>query len=440
MSTNLLKKLTLGLILLLLFSYIIPAENIKNLNFEKTSLPESHLIPNVPYVGQYDNFHCAFATRTMLINYFGKNTTLEEVIFLLGNAYSLYISNISRARIPTPGFLLCQKAIESEFVGNLFGLSYDFSYEGDGYFTCQDHWESYWKKLKENISQNIPIETSVSPFKLSTIEDIYNINDFIRNRLNGGHGIVIVGYNESNQTVCYNDPATLYYGKPSVGKYAWMEINELKNAVETTYGTKYLITRYQNISHKLPRNTLLKEAGLNNINKMKGVNNTYTISDIDTTDNCRLGTEAVKSINGFYNKGLNKRTRTILRYKLDGFLGLQYNLIFLIEKSFPNLLDDLPVDYQLLLTNTFDYIALDKIMAADYLKNHTKNTSAFQLHSEKLRYEAENWTKIADLYRDFKIKGLFMRRSKAIETISEMQKIIENIIKIEKEIIEIDYF
>jgi len=433
------KIITILLVIFLLlttFSVASSESTIKTTEYSKTSLPESNLIENVPYVGQYDNFHCAFATKTMIINYFQKNTTLEEIIYLMGNAYSLYLSKISQSRIPTPGVFLSQAPIDSEFIAELFGLSFDYSFEGNGISVKEEYWNSYWNKIKENLSQNIPLETSVSPFKLSSIQNLYDLNENIWNKLNGGHAVVIVGYNESNETVCYNDPATLLYGGEAYGTYAWMSIEKFKDAVETTQGTKYLIYRFQNLTNKKNKSEMMQLAHLHNIEKMKGNKSVYGLEEIDAAENCLLGISALKQLNDFYKKGFNNRTKTIIRYKLNGKLGLQYSLIKYMQKILPNLFDNIPFDYYMFFQNTFDLISIEKTMTAEYLENQTELDFIFEYNSHKLKQEAENWSKIADLYREFKDKGILMNPLKTIKTINEMQETVENIIKIEEDIIQ----
>ena len=108
--------------------------------------------------------------------------------------------------------------------------------------------KKYLPKLKENISQDIPFITSVNPFDLPSIQNQYNLPELFWNAIPGGHAIVIVGFNETNQTVCYNDPAAGYFGGDSFGTYAWMTYETLKKAISRTHGDTFSIWRFVKIN------------------------------------------------------------------------------------------------------------------------------------------------------------------------------------------------
>lgn len=427
--------LSLGLIILLLLPGIISAENIKSNDIQTSSEPESHLIEGVPYVGQYDNFHCAFATKTMMVNYFEKNTTLEEIIYLMGNAYSLGLSKNSKDdRIPYSGIGLSQSPKDSEFIAELFGLAFDCSYKGNKFSVKQEYWDTYWAEVKENISQNIPIEVCVAPYNLPSIQNLFELNGFIWNKTGGGHAIVIVGYNESNQTVCYNDPLMLLYGNPSFGTYDWMSIGTFKNAVESA-GIKYEIQRFQNVTNQKIKSEIIQIAHLNNIEKMKGNSSVYGTYIVDLTENSFFGINASEKLNDFYEKGFNNRFKTILRYKLNGKLGVKYSIITAMGKKFPYIFDSIPYSYDTFLQNTFDLIAIEKAMTAEYLKNSTILPEICNYDSSLLMQESENWTKISNYYSEFMKKGIFMSLPRALILMNKMEETMENIIAIEEAII-----
>lgn len=426
---------TIYLILATSFSSYSIAKNENTKDFESESIPECHLIDGVPYVGQYDNFHCAYATKTMMINYFQKNTTLEEIIYLMGNAYSSYISKNSRNRVPLSGITLTQTPQDSKFAAQLFGLSYDSSYKGNGFTVKQEYWEEYWYEIKENISQNIPVEVCVSPFHLPSVQKIYGLNEFIWSKIRGGHAIVIVGYNESNQTICYNDPLALLYGNKSQGTYDWVSIETYKRAVETVTGIKYEILRFKNETTQKTKSEIIQKAYQRNIEKLKGNNSAYGSYFIDTTKNCYLGINATEKLNDYYKKGYKNRIRTIINYKINGRLGLKYRTVELMQKTMPNLLDNIPYSYNTFLQNTFNIIAIEKEMTAEYLETQSHRSVIYTNHSKLLKQEAQNWLKIADLYSNFQRKGIFLSTLKAVKTINELKQTMQQIIEIEKQMI-----
>ena len=64
--------------------------SIDNIKLENNILDKNFsIIENFPYVSQETNFYCTYACPTMIIKYFGINTSLYEVMFNSGVGYSL---------------------------------------------------------------------------------------------------------------------------------------------------------------------------------------------------------------------------------------------------------------------------------------------------------------------------------------------------------------
>lgn len=53
----------------------------------KTELQENHVIKGVPYVAQTEVNYCPYACETMVFNYMGLNTSLDELLFYSGVGY-----------------------------------------------------------------------------------------------------------------------------------------------------------------------------------------------------------------------------------------------------------------------------------------------------------------------------------------------------------------
>ena len=107
----------------------------------------------------------------------------------------------------------------------------------------------YWNKIKENVSNNNPVLTFNDPVILSSIRNSISkelnlpksfwdilpdiLWDFFPCLNN--HMILIVGFNENNNSICYNDPATDLFGDPKCGTYAWMDKNKFLVKVTKAY-------------------------------------------------------------------------------------------------------------------------------------------------------------------------------------------------------------
>lgn len=258
------------------FNPLVSASNIKIEDNFRVSYDDTYIIKDFPYVGQ-NRYSCAFASLTMIYQYFGKNITLDEFLHNSGVGYSAIYTNFkildlaNIKGIPLAGCTISQNPCNLKYLALLYGLkTNDISIKK--IFkkqTEEELWEDYWTKIKNIIKKDIPIITSVDPLSLPFyIENVKNIQEGDH----AGHAIVIIGFNESNNTVCYNDPGTYLFNKSDEGKYVYLSKDIFRDAVRNTSGSKYYISTLEpdpskpvlsdqeifNICHKL------------NIEKMQG--------------------------------------------------------------------------------------------------------------------------------------------------------------------------
>lgn len=371
------------------------------------------VIPNpleVPYVSQETGFFCSYASNTIVFQYYNIDTTLEEVLYYSGVGYSSYYTS-------TPfvfgGYGVCQSSNDSRFLGELFGLSFNIS--------ISDNWNQYWINAKENISYGIPVITTVNPFNLP----LFDFNNE-ETKYKSAHGIVIVGYNESNQTVCYNDPAAEIYEKN--GYHVWININDFKEAVENTLASKYLIATFVKVSDPLPEEEAFELAHERNIERLKGNIEYYNelleiLKSFIEIDNIELGVHASESLKEDFGRGFNNRIKTIFVYRL---MSKQYKLQKIIN-IFNFYIQDIPL-IQSNNLNHFNMIAIEKQYTAEYLNSIDNEES--QLFDQ----EAEYWFKLSDYYNKFMKRHVFLPGS--IYLINRMKKTMDDIISIENEIIQ----
>jgi len=400
-----------------------------------SGVPQSYLIENVPYVGQKTNFHCAFASQTMIFQYFGINTSLDEVIYSSGNAYSLYYPEPSKNHLPIGGYLISQLPLDLKFLADIYGLSFSIWWAGNGLEIKDEYWNEYWIRIKQNISDNIPISTSVDPFDLPSIRNQFDPTDTFWNKRDGGHGIVLIGFNETNESICYNDPGAGYFGNPEYGTYDWMNLTDFKRAVESTSGTKYLISRFQKIADPQPMLKIIEKSYVRNIEKLKGNESVYDKLYIDNSSACRFGINASKALKEDYEKGIQNRIKTLVTYKLHGRFGIKFQLTKFICSYFPWVFDKTFFNCEIRLQNEFDRIAIEKRIAADVLLNNSDISNICEYGATLLRQEAENWTKISEYYNVFMKKGIFLSLPRALLLMNKMADTMDNIIAIEEAII-----
>lgn len=404
-----------------------------SVKIETSVNPESYLIEDVPYIGQETYFHCAFASMSMQLNYFGANTTVDEVFFLTGGGFALLYSPLL-SYLPLGSYRLSQLPDDREFLGKQFGLSVNRWIPDYDNMSSEECWNYYWIYVKENITQNIPVSTSVDPFAIPSIQNQFDLPESYWESNDGGHGVVIVGFNESNNTVCFNDPGSLYYGNPELGNYCWMNLTDFRHAVEETSATSYLITVFFDKTDPLSKEEMYQNALNRNIEKLKGNKSAYCKYLVDQLQdyNPYYGINATKTIHQNYGKGINNRIKTIFKYKLIGKFGIKYRAMYFICNYFPEIYDRTPLNSEIRRETELDGISTEKKIVSELLNSKSED---YNYYSELLHRESENWTKISLELKKFLKRGIFLSLPREIYIMNKMEAIMANIIAIEEAII-----
>ena len=212
--------------MLLITTCVIPVYGIEiqnNVNKSSTvEIPDSYIIENVPYVNQGNTMYCGMATPTMAFQYYGINASLLEVVFNSGFGYSVGY------KIKLPCFFISDYYLgyqyaERQLLAEIYGLKYSHSDYYDTSISDDILWQRYLTSAKENISQDIPVITLVRMDQLP----YHEVNPRLM------HYILLVGYNETNNTVCFHDSiATVWNTSMSSGTYIYIPIDCLKNGYQ----------------------------------------------------------------------------------------------------------------------------------------------------------------------------------------------------------------
>jgi len=224
---------------------------------------EQHLIKDVPFVNyNFSGARCPYISTTMICKYYGINTTVSEVVHHLGGGYSYSYQKVYPLRLWS-GYMISGGPDDCRFLADLFGLEYEY------WYTISDSrsnqcWAQYWEKIKQNITQDIPVITMTCFNDLNNISSEYYIPDFM----------VVVGFNESNETICCHIPYQ--------GAFQYYSIDTVKNAIfqihisENIYRTVYHFLIFKNIiDQPLNKKECFQRAHERNIQKMKGNKTVY---------------------------------------------------------------------------------------------------------------------------------------------------------------------
>lgn len=440
---RILKTIIVSLFLLFSsFNIVVNSESNKN-DYVK-------IIKNVPYNGQNESFYCNWACFTMVLRYYGINATLNEVLFNQGVGYSLSYFGSEYFRLPRSGHHISVDPYNYLFLSEIYGLSYTpFKYN----YSSIEKWSVNWPKIKENVTKNIPVIVFVNELVLLSDymkkKGTYPLKKFITKPANIGiHFVLVVGYNETDNTICYNDPSYQIIDKPEIGTYRWTNIETFKLAHDTLpewYDSQYYFQVLEKVKEPMTKEQAFIFAHNRNIEKLKGNRSAYFsyIRNINWTFHSKYGINASQLLKTYY-EGLEVNT-TIKSYKLQSLLkGFIYDLFNPLYKfySFFNFKEKTILDMiEARMINFFDHIAYDKKYTAEYLSDgqyilNDKNLSNICKYEASLFCgEAENWTKLSKSYNEFLRKGFLISNYKAVNIINNMDKIMESIIELEDKII-----
>jgi hypothetical protein len=390
--------------------------------FLKTELQENHVIKGVPYVAQTEVNYCPYACETMVFNYMGLNTSLDELLFYSGVGYRhMYRGDQRLPHVDLWG--------RFGFMQSLFGVTEQEWRAQDHNLSEDERWSQFYTHVKENITRDVPVITMVDPFSLPSLRNQFKCSDLIYKIMfpPGHHVIVVVGYNDTNQSICYHDPNAGYYGDGRMGTYAWMPLSMFRQAHENV-GVYFVIT-YVQTGTPLSKQDAFDEAFNSNIDNLTGGSSGSGWSH---------GINASEQMEFDFSPGANQSLETSRVYKAYGGTGLNYTVDLVIhwllnhfDPKHPNIYDMIVAGKQ----DPFGEIAAAKNHTAQYLAQCVISPSLCKNQSALLRNESEQWHKLSTSYTVFMRKGMFLSNVRAAYVMSAMEAFVQNIIHIEEALI-----
>ena len=421
-----------AIIFLLLLSAIAPSGSFELESIQNDFGKDSHIIENVSYVSQLSG-HCFFACMEMIYDYYGiDNLDQTEINVLQGMSYNLVYqpSKQSLTKIPIVkppykySFLSTMASNQGnddiKFLANLLGLEVQNLNTGDLGKSNRDSWNDYWKIVKEEINNETPIITCVDFFVWPPFMEVSSIPAIAGLVERGGHSILIVGYNESNSTICVHDPYPGEEKQPEKGTYRWVPLKIFKRALRRSYWDiensdydMYIIKKVSEPAHS--NDEIFRLCHERNIEKLKGNISAYD-SDFISPNFKTFGIEAWRELKNDYEK---------------------YFLAFLPFYRVLNKINGMPIDYSIVaydfevdcLIETSNYLSLK----AELLENQSlKDMCTFE--SELFYNESIKMEELTNLTKNLKEA---VNKKILIKAIYESEPIIEEICNIIDEIISI---
>jgi len=427
--------------------------------FETSNDNGSYVIADVPYVSQETDFYCQFACPTMIFKYYGINTSLHEVLYNSGVGYGMVYSPPYLKRFPVGCIGSCKWYADRSFLATLYGFSYENDRVDDN-LPEKERWHEYWERVKQNLTDNIPIITNADPAMLvsmrNSIRKALHISEGVWTGLTDHlweaapsgilHAILLVGFNETNGTVCFHDPAAALWGHPETGTYTWMNLTKFRKAIwrvslYNPYQAYSIELFTDTLESPLDTTTMFERVYARNIQKIKGDLSVYDEHVVYDWGCSQLGINAVKEVKNDMGYGIQHRVLTTALYRficISRLYSLGYKLCRFVNITFPSVFN---FSESQNIINDFDLIAIEKqnmsqyLNTLQYLVNDTNISAICKRDAMLLTSEAENWTKLGSYFSRFLRSGVAMTLPYGILIIRNMERVLTDIISLEEEII-----
>jgi hypothetical protein len=396
--------------------------------------PDSYLIEGVPYVGQETDLFCAYASLTMIIRYHGFDTSLEEILYFAGVGYT-HIHDGQNPAV-SGGFGNCQYQENFDFLASLYGSSAQLHVVGEDEPDRSEAslWDEYWDFIVDNISHNRPIITSVHALELPSLQEQLDVPDsFWTDYSTLTHAIVLVGYDNINDTVCYQDPVAALFGDAQKGTYAWMSRDTLQQAAFNSINNWFVLLAFYPYTEDAPEETPFLLAHEMNIKRLQGLDSAYA-PELQEIDGLSLGIHGTQALEEDFSRGLRHRLRSIFLYKLSG-MGSRMIHRQQVRFSRQNNIALSELEKLELQENVFGAIALEKEYMVKYLQD-IPEASEYNQERSLLHEEANLWKQLEDYLDFFLQRGPFISGLRSLLIMRQMNSIVGDIVDIQQQIID----
>lgn len=396
---------------------------------------EVHVIKNVPYVAQEELIYCEYAAVEMVLEYYGINTSQTEILYFVGGGYSMaYKPTIASILTPPaihPPFKfrfctdeICGGTEDYKFLADMLGLSFENIYP-ELVISHKRCWKEYWAQLKDYVKNDIPVITGLDPLVWPPYMELENITFWIPKIFGGHHIVVVIGFNETNQTVCVNDPVSggKLYGKPEKGTYRWVNLSDFRSAVSRILWemkeTRYEMLIFKKVTEEppFPKEMLYDLAHKRNIDKMRGLKSAYD-SDFMNENYYKFGINALETLKG------DLKSKFLVRIPAFKLIAKFYPLTY----PFHEVLRE--------MKRYFDWESTNKKLISEYLLNNDNMSPYNEKDGKLLRLEATYWKNLSESAEKLELAVVNNSILKAIvlskPILNKMARTLDDVIVLEK--------
>ena len=398
----------------------------------------TYLIENVPYAWQEELIYCEWASIEMALRYYGVNITQDEIMYIVGGGYSAAYQPKIKAAITPPIIKMPLKlkfwtgeiaggTDDYEFLAQIYGLTFKNIYP-KSIINHNKIWDEYWSMVRNFIKNDTPVITGLDPLAWPIYMEIIDLSWTPPKIFAGTHSVLIVGYNETDQTVCIHDPCVGYFNESNIeeGMYHWEDIEVFRRAVSRIYWelkqAKYELLVFENTSNApLPEKLVAQLVQEKNLKKMEGIESAYD-NDFVNKNFKKFGINAIKK--------LKKDIENILipRIPLHKIL-LKINPIYVFNDPIQR------------LARAFQWEGVNKNRVAELLEEKQDLHPQHNNHSIFLKRESKCWDNLSKY--TFKLREIIegnnsIKSMKLAKTlIREMSNQLADIILIQQMILDL---
>jgi len=317
MIKKLISILVLAILLTTPFFTSISAVEIESNNVDAQGLFEEYVIQDVPYIPQQE-FGCAYACVAMIFAHHGKDSSMMKNYYYCGAGYSFAYPRTLESIITLPvgrppyffqflsSGLVNQGDDDWDLMASLNGAEQQHHYASTDFVINHiKEWNNWWTEVKGYIKNDNPVMTSIDPLAWPIWQEYTGMSKTpLFNR--AGHAIVIVGFNEKNQSICVQDPmagSPKFYTPDRVG-YQWIKLNIFRRALRRSFWdltqNSYEVCAFVNITETPDFDDAFRIAHARNIEKLKGNKSAYD-QNLIAPQFKEFGVDALRTLRQHYN-------------------------------------------------------------------------------------------------------------------------------------------
>jgi len=393
---------------------------------------ECYVIEGVPYISQDETIFCEYAAIEIVLKYYGLNISQIDIFYHIGGGFSMGYKPSFDLTPPIiqPPFKFkfwtdetCGGTYDYKFLANIYGLSFEYIYP-DRIINKQKTWDEYWERLKNYIKNDTPVVTGVDAVAWPPFLEIHNITYILPAIFADSHVITVVGFNESNNSVCVNDPGTGCFGYPEKGTYRWVTKDVFKRAVGRMHSElnhyKYTMLIFENKSTAISKDLATNLTLQRNIQRMKGDKDAYDADFVNSN---------------FQKYGINALTE--LKKDLETKFMIRFPAIRLISKLYPA---SYPFEDVLRIMKRNAYWeSVCKTYISNYLMQNKNLSEHYETTAKLLEIESGYWSNLsihaAELEEAVKNHSFLKSFILTKQILKKLTDTIDDIIIIEKLII-----